>query len=239
MRKYNRAYLDDSGTKVKLCGRCDTTFPYTVEYFGSRGKYGMSAYCIKCTLEVAKKSKIKNRTRKGEYKPRFKFLAFEREGEYYKVCNKCRKELPHTFEFFDSNFTGQRDLQAICRVCRLENNHTSSEVNWARTLYDHARNSSKRRNMQFSITVADILELYNKQNGRCYWTGVTLVPSRKVKYPLQPSLDRLDINEGYVKSNIVLCCFVANMGRNTNSELEFKDFLLTLRKGLDYSLWEN
>jgi len=92
---------------------------------------------------------------------------------------------------------------------------------------------SKRRNIEHTITKEEIEDIYNNQNGLCYWFGVPLTPSTKHKYPLQPSLDRLDRNKGYTKDNIVICCYTANIGRNENdleTWLEFLDILKVTMK---------
>ena len=92
---------------------------------------------------------------------------------------------------------------------------------------------SKRKNIEHTITKEEIEEIYNNQNGLCYWFGIPLIPSLKHKYPLQPSLDRLDRNRGYTKDNVVICCYTANIGRNENdleTWLEFLDILKTTMK---------
>ena len=83
-----------------------------------------------------------------------------------------------------------------------------------------------------TITEADILEIYARQKGRCYWFGIHLVPSEQPRYPLSPSVDRLDHNLPYSRENAILVCFVANMGRNDNSVEVWKQFLIELKASL-------
>ena len=94
---------------------------------------------------------------------------------------------------------------------------------WQNTL----RNDSKR-NEEHTLTVKDINEMYEKQNGLCYWFNVPLIPSNCSKHPQQPSLDRIDRNKGYTKNNVVLTCYSANIGRNENDVETWKNFLLLL-----------
>jgi hypothetical protein len=93
-------------------------------------------------------------------------------------------------------------------------------------------NTSKRRSEEHTITPQEIQEIYEKQNGLCYWFGVPLTPSPKHKYPLQPSLDRLDRTKGYTKDNIVICCYTANIGRNENDLETWMEFLEILKKNI-------
>jgi len=95
---------------------------------------------------------------------------------------------------------------------------------WQNTLI----NDSRYRGVKNNLTVDDINEMFEKQNGLCYWFKIPLVPSNKHKHPQQPSLDRLDRNKGYVKDNVVLTCYSANIGRNENDLDTWMEFLKLL-----------
>jgi hypothetical protein len=88
--------------------------------------------------------------------------------------------------------------------------------------------STKKRNYEHNLTVEDILEIYNKQEGKCYWFKIPLIPSTIKKHPQKPSLDRLDRLKGYTKENVVLSCYAANIGRNETSSEIWSDFLEVL-----------
>jgi transcription elongation factor Elf1 len=96
---------------------------------------------------------------------------------------------------------------------------------WQNTLI----NDSKRKNIEHDLTVFDIDEIFEKQNGLCYWFNVPLIPSKKSKNPQQPSLDRLNRDLGYTKDNVVLTCYSANIGRNENTVEEWEIFLKILK----------
>ena len=98
---------------------------------------------------------------------------------------------------------------------------------WQNTLLHH----SKRKGIECDLTVDDVNELFKKQNGLCYWFGVPLIPSVERKHPQQPSLDRLDRDRGYVKGNVVLSCYSANIGRNENNLETWKNFINLLLNG--------
>jgi hypothetical protein len=95
---------------------------------------------------------------------------------------------------------------------------------WQNTLI----HDSKHRKIENTLTVDDVNEMFNKQNGLCYWFKIPLIPSNHKKHPQQPSLDRLDRNKGYTKENVVLCCYSANIGRNENNLETWSDFLKLL-----------
>jgi len=83
----------------------------------------------------------------------------------------------------------------------------------------------KARKLEFNIDIDYINYLYENQKGKCYWFGVDLIPSYHKKHPQQPSLDRIDNKKGYIKGNIALCCYSANMGRNDTDVNIWIDFL--------------
>jgi hypothetical protein len=96
---------------------------------------------------------------------------------------------------------------------------------WQNTLIHDSK-----RGGEHTLTVDDINEMYENQNGLCYWFKIPLIPSEKKKNPQQPSLDRLDPNKGYIKGNVVLSCYSANIGRNENNLETWKNFLNLLFK---------
>jgi hypothetical protein len=97
---------------------------------------------------------------------------------------------------------------------------------WQNTLI----HDSKFRGIEHTLTINDINEMFEKQNGLCYWFKIPLVPSNYFKHPQQPSLDRLDRNKGYTRDNVVLTCYSANIGRNENDLETWKNFLNLLFK---------
>ena len=95
---------------------------------------------------------------------------------------------------------------------------------WQNTLI----HDSKYRGFENTLTVQDINEMYETQNGLCYWFAVPLIPSNYSKHPQQPSIDRIDRNKGYTKDNVVLCSYSANIGRNDNDIETWEKFLKIL-----------
>ena len=97
---------------------------------------------------------------------------------------------------------------------------------WQNTLL----HDSKNRKLEHTLTISDINDMFDKQNGLCYWFKIPLIPSNKTKHPQQPSLDRLDRTKGYNKDNVVLCCYSANIGRNENDLDTWTKFINLLNR---------
>jgi hypothetical protein len=155
--------------------------------------------------------------------------------ETQKKCSKCK-----TIKSIDDFYTTQRGHR--CKECLLEitrnykrkkrlnpehrktegQKHKERRVRlWQNTLL----HDSKHRKIEHTLTINDINEMLEKQNGLCYWFKIPLIPSNKHKHPQQPSLDRLDRHKGYTKDNVVLCCYSANIGRNENDLETWEKFL--------------
>lgn len=152
-----------------------------------------------------------------------------------KQCSKCGK-IKSATDFYETQ-RGTKCKECILNVTRdykrkkrLDPEHRKKEGIlqkerrvrlWQNTLI----HDSKHRKIENTLTVNDINELMEKQNGLCYWFKIPLIPSNQKKHPQQPSLDRLDINKGYTKDNVVLCCYSANIGRNENDLETWEKFL--------------
>lgn len=64
---------------------------------------------------------------------------------------------------------------------------------------------SKTRKCESSITIEELYDLWNQQNGICPYTGIKLEkPRGKVQHcPIKTaSLDRIDSSKGYIKGNL-------------------------------------
>lgn len=159
-----------------------------------------------------------------------------------KRCNKCG-ELKDEVNFYRPN------RSSTCKECHLKitreykitkrKNNEYREVEklkqkerrvllWQNTLL----HDCKYRKYEIDIDVEYINYLFKKQNGKCYWFGVDLIPSPIKKHPQQPSLDRLDNKKGYIKGNVVLTCYSANIGRNEIDETIWKNFIKHIKPNI-------
>ena len=108
-------------------------------------------------------------------------------------------------------------------------------------LQDSVRSAAKRTGgaTEHNLTIDDLFEQYEKQDGKCAELGVTLSGVRmdKGRYINANrwtglSIDRLDCNKGYTPDNIRLTCWVVNSMRGILSQdearqqmFEFKEML--------------
>lgn len=83
---------------------------------------------------------------------------------------------------------------------------------------------------ELTITIDDIKQLWDNQNGKCYWLGIDMsLEDVEIKNsPFAPSVERLDSSIGYVPGNIALASRFANRGRGAYDAEDFKDRLTLL-----------
>lgn len=86
--------------------------------------------------------------------------------------------------------------------------------------------------IEFDISIIDLKEIYEKQNKKCYWFNVYLDPNLifEIGNPLSISADRIDNDKGYTKDNIVICCRLANLGRQNYDFEKFKNTIKYLKE---------
>jgi hypothetical protein len=99
--------------------------------------------------------------------------------------------------------------------------------------YSQGRNKvSGRPVKQVSITERDLVDMYIKQNGKCYWSGLSLDSKfNAIKHhPFAISPERLDNSLPYDTSNVVLCRRMFNLGRMAFPEQDFEQAMNILKE---------
>lgn len=137
-------------------------------------------------------------------------------------CKSCRKAYYKTYH------ERRPDIKEKSR----QRSKARHQERWIETLWRGSRFGAVSRGLERTITLADCEAQWNLQGGRCYWTGMLLEPDARPRFPLKPSLDRLDPTRGYVPGNIVFTSLLINLGRQNCTEVEFHDVIARLRAAL-------
>lgn len=162
-----------------------------------------------------------------------------------KKCFKCKEvKLVEEFSKNKSNFDG---FQKVCKECFsnyecVKKNYTKKNYKYKNSLEEYfnyklsnLKKKCELQNVPFDLEKGDLIEIYNLQNGKCYYTDINIIHnSGKVNYN-SISVERLTPENGYTKDNIVLCCFSVNSFKGGMNELEFKEYLnLVIPKLIEY-----
>lgn len=159
------------------------------------------------------------------------------ESKYCKVCNEFKpisefhKSQKTLLCKFHHNLQSKENKKKYRQNPKnLEKEKLKSQERGLRLWINRLLSHTKKRNCENTLSINEILEIYKKQNGLCYWFKVPLLPSLTKKHPQQPSIDRLDRFKGYTKDNVVLSCYAANIGRNETDVDVWKHFISLLFK---------
>jgi len=103
------------------------------------------------------------------------------------------------------------------------------------TPYRYTYRCIMRRNHDVEITLDDLIEQWEKQNGVCPYTGFKLIlPEngnlKTVDFFHRASLDRIDSKKGYVKGNIQFVSTPINLMKQSQSDEDVKKFLKEISK---------
>jgi hypothetical protein len=142
-----------------------------------------------------------------------------------KFCPKCQLDLP------SADFVRGK---SVCRLCDNKRRADARREKPLLELLNTTRRRAEDKGFGFDLTLDYLHRLYAVQDGRCYHFKVPLVidSSEAADSPLQVSIDRLDNDRGYLKGNVALTCFAANLARNKWSVETFTCFVRQLPQHL-------
>jgi len=94
--------------------------------------------------------------------------------------------------------------------------------------------SGKWKPARLHIDKEDLVDIWERQNGRCYWFDIPIDLDLIYvnHHPLAPSTDRLNDNADYTLKNSVICCRFANLGRNTFPEPLWRECVKYIKKAI-------
>lgn len=135
------------------------------------------------------------------------------------ACSTCKRIKPIRLFSNGSNYkNGKRKICKKCNNCDHKKRRKNYTIDQQMSkLLKTCEQSSKKRsklgrdNMVFDINIDDVMNLKNKQNNKCKYSGRELVWKINVKN--KASIDRIDSNKGYTKDNIQLVCFEVNQAK--------------------------
>lgn len=132
-----------------------------------------------------------------------------------KNCIDCKNEFPID-EFYSSKQHRPNDkiylaYSSRCKKCDINFNRERFDKSYKQKIsirFNHTKSRCKDNGTEFTITKEDVINQYENQQGKCYYSGRVL--SYKTKDENVMSIDRINPKIGYTKENIVICCWRIN-----------------------------
>lgn len=110
------------------------------------------------------------------------------------------------------------------RLAKNAYNLAYQKANLFRYRHNAAARRAAHRGMDCDITVDFLKALYAKQDGKCFYSGISFdVDSRSYTW----SIDRTDSSKGYTQDNVVLVTHIVNCMKN---DLPVAEFLEVARR---------
>lgn len=160
--------------------------------------------------------------------PNFKLI----NDVIYKLCTKCKKYKPMTSKFFPRRNNVKCGYGSHCKDCEKERKkikRATQEINdrdrFLSRLLSGCKTRTLKNNIPFDLTKEQLIELFEKQNGKCALSNLEMQTVIKAgKNPFNVSIDRIKPGRAYSLSNIRLVCNSINTMRSNLSDEEFLSF---------------
>jgi len=158
-----------------------------------------------------------------------------------KTCRICKKQLQLDSFYKDSR--SKDGLTSLCKSCKKTRDNPK-QAEWRRDIRDEAirardgislryvqncissyKSRAKSKSYLFDLDSQYLLELWNSQNGLCYYTKQKMnIVHLKFNF-WSPSLDRLDPDKGYTKGNVAWALHGVNCFKQELTLSEFLNFV--------------
>jgi len=171
------------------------------------------------------KCKLCQKNQRIEKKKELTVLYNDKESreKTMKECIKC-KETKNLLNFAQSSVT-KGGFKNTCKSCVHDqtmaynyslDGHLTKLCSTAKISAKHRESVGRNdESHQCTITVDYLKDLWNKQNGKCFYSDIDM-NYESVKW--RASLERRDSYKGYTPENVVLCCIEFNGARQWSHE---------------------
>lgn len=149
------------------------------------------------------------------------------------VCNKCGESAVDKFYKTNKKYckvcTSARSneryhsLKSEDKAAYRERSRLWQTNNIFQQRFLAARSRARAKGIDFNITKDYIVELYEKQGGKCFYSGIPLSKRLNDRHVL--SIDRVDSDKGYVADNVVISCAIVNSMKNDMTKDEFTSII--------------
>lgn len=202
----------------RVCTKCNITFP--INMFKLKKKDNPEKRCSWCKNCMNEYARL--------YRQKINYPVSVSE----KKCHMCSIVKKHTE--FPKHSKNKCGLSTTCKKC--SKNERLKFMKDVRNFLiakraDAIKRTRKKDRLEFNISKKEWIDQYNKQNGICALTGITMTWEyssdgnsdffTSIKYPHNISPDRIDSKKGYTPENLQFVCNRVNAMKNNMETSEF------------------
>lgn len=145
------------------------------------------------------------------------------------LCKRCETWKNDDNFYNDKNNTKFNGKQSICKECNkiAKRKFRENDKNFIRVLLEGCKDSTRRRKNKgrkecavFELDEEFILNLKESQQNRCILSGQELIWKSNSGWK-KASIDRIDNDKGYIKTNVRLVCWGVNQAMSNFSDSIF------------------
>lgn len=134
----------------------------------------------------------------------------KKNGDYYRInAERCRER--------------QRKYQERVETANMEA--------WLAKCMKHAKAADKKYDREFDLTIGFLLDLYDRQDGRCAISNVPMKHERNNIF--SASIDRIDRYKGHVVGNVQLVCQAINLAKREYDNQHISDFIMAASREIN------
>lgn len=160
----------------------------------------------------------------------------EEKGNRNQIKYKCQCDCGKIHTTTGESLRSAKSKSCGCLRLTPPNKLDNREMAIKKQLYKtNIENRSKKLKLDYDITLEDYIKMIEQP---CFYCGIvnsnyatdrfnTKSNGKKTSDTIvfYNGIDRIDSEEGYLKTNIVTCCKYCNTAKNTMSQEEFKDWI--------------
>jgi hypothetical protein len=146
---------------------------------------------------------------KVEKEDRFFYRRKSESDGKISLCMKCSRQKSQEWKV-----ANREHVNAYARLRNADKKNRDYWKNKAPLKYlrSTAKANAKRTKKEFCLSNEYLYELWESQNGLCYYTNQPM--EWGIGGPNKVSIDRFDSSKGYIESNVVLCRYKVNIMKN-------------------------
>ena len=178
------------------------------------------------------------------------------------ICENCNKNFERSLS--QHKYQSKKDRKSFCSAsCGTTYHNLNNPKPRTDKAYDVATHSGNRHDQytgfrefirrinnrskdnikfQCNLTLQDLKDVWDKQQGTCPYTGLILeLPSTKpyTNKLAKASLDRIDSSKGYTKDNIQFLSPYINFMKSDLTQEEFHNLLFLIKERMQSDCFQN